>query len=299
MPFVYKLHYALALDTVGIWILGIVALIWTLDCFVAFYLTLPAAAKAGPRIRSEAKRDFWQRWRPAWLVEWSGSATRINFDLHRAGGLWLWAILLVFAWSSVYMNLWDTVYAKATRLLFDYHEPWTDIAKLEQPLKQPRLDWRQAQAVGARLMDEAAAANGFSIERPTFLNLNRELGVYIYGARSSLDIQDHGGHTRLVLDADSGQPKLLLPTGQWNGNTVTSWLIALHMANVFGLPYRIFVCTLGLVVVMLSVTGVIIWLRKRRAANLHRARTAGPVPILQEPLGRQPAFEVPLEDRSE
>lgn len=42
MPFVYKLHFALALDEVGGWILGITALVWTPDCFVGFYLALPA-----------------------------------------------------------------------------------------------------------------------------------------------------------------------------------------------------------------------------------------------------------------
>jgi uncharacterized iron-regulated membrane protein len=57
---------------------------------------------------------------------------------------------------------------------------------------------------------------------------------------------------------------LLLPQGQYSGNTLTAWLMALHMANVFGLPYRIFVCLLGLAIVMLAVTGVVIWLKKRR-----------------------------------
>ena len=41
MPFIYRLHYSLALGQVGTWLLGIAALIWTLDCFVGFYLTLP------------------------------------------------------------------------------------------------------------------------------------------------------------------------------------------------------------------------------------------------------------------
>jgi uncharacterized iron-regulated membrane protein len=45
MPFIYKLHYSLALDEVGIWVLGITALVWTLDCFVGFYLTLPITRK--------------------------------------------------------------------------------------------------------------------------------------------------------------------------------------------------------------------------------------------------------------
>ena len=93
MPFIYKLHFQLALHMTGMWILGIVALVWTIDCFVGFYLTLPAG-----------KGEFWWHWRPAWLIKWNASAFRINFDLHRAGGLWLWAILLIFAWSSVYMK---------------------------------------------------------------------------------------------------------------------------------------------------------------------------------------------------
>lgn len=46
---------------------------------------------------------------------------------------------------------------------------------------------------------------------------------------------------------------------------------------VFGLPYRIFVCILGLVITTLSVTGVYIWWRKRIArakqANCLAAQT--------------------------
>ncbi|WP_198162224.1 PepSY domain-containing protein, partial [Methylosinus sp. R-45379] len=97
MPFVYKLHYALALDDPGGWILGVVALVWTIDCFVAFALTLP-------RARGRSRKSFFPRWKPAWLVKWSGSLYRVNFDFHRAGGLWLWAMLLIYAWSSVMMN---------------------------------------------------------------------------------------------------------------------------------------------------------------------------------------------------
>ena len=56
-----------------------------------------------------------------------------------------------------------------------------------------------------------------------------------------------------------------IPQLQRSGNVVTDWLDALHMASVFGLPYRIFVCVLGLLITMLSVTGVYIWWKKRKA----------------------------------
>jgi uncharacterized iron-regulated membrane protein len=46
MPFVYDLHMYLALGDTGAWVLGIVALVWTLDYFVGFYLTLPVAIAA-------------------------------------------------------------------------------------------------------------------------------------------------------------------------------------------------------------------------------------------------------------
>jgi len=255
MPFVYKLHYALALDMTGVWILGIVALVWTLDCFVGFYLTLPAAT-----------HGFWRRWTRAWQVKREAGAFRLNFDLHRAGGLWLWVVLLVFAWSSVYMNLWDTVYTWATRAVLEYHAPWTDLADRSTPRERPRLDWREAQATGEQLMASAASKHGFGVEAPVALSYDPSKGLYNYTVRSSWDVQDHRGRTQVFFDGDSGALSLLLlPTGQYAGNTVTSWIYALHMGNIFGLPWRIFVCVLGLAIVMLSGTGVYIWWRKRSA----------------------------------
>lgn len=301
MTFIYKLHYALALDDTGMLVLGVVALIWTLDCFVGFYLTLPIARKkqkaharkgysasgncfAEPNASSlgtdrtaKSKPSFWQRWRPAWKIKWRGSANRINFDLHRAGGLWLWPMLFVFAWSSVYMDLWDSVYTKVTQAVFDFHEPWTDLNKRDKPLDQPNIGWRDAYRMGNEMMAEAARQHNFEVIKPTGFRIDRELGVYALIVRSSLDIQDRGGSTQVLFDADSGTLKMLqLPKGQYDGNTVTNWLAALHMGNVFGMPYRVFVCVLGLTIVILSVTGVVIWLKKRQALRFHKRRQATP-----------------------
>lgn len=74
MPFVYRLHYNLSLDKFGMWVLGITALLWTIDCFVSFYLTLPAMARkreAGeivPQAGNTSRgRNFLSRWKPSWL----------------------------------------------------------------------------------------------------------------------------------------------------------------------------------------------------------------------------------------
>ncbi|HYG33103.1 MAG TPA: PepSY-associated TM helix domain-containing protein, partial [Methylophilaceae bacterium] len=48
VSFLYVLHYSLhipemwGIDRWGMWLMGIIAVIWTLDCFVGFYLTLPS-----------------------------------------------------------------------------------------------------------------------------------------------------------------------------------------------------------------------------------------------------------------
>ena len=149
MPFVYSLHYELAVGTVGAWILGFVALAWTIDCFVGFYLTLPLPSRANAR-------SWLARWKPAWLIKLRGSFYRVNFDLHRAGGLWMWIALLIFAWSSVYWNL-NGFYTRATSLFFDYEPPvWARESKVEPPPGKEPLSWEEAQAIGARLMDEQA-----------------------------------------------------------------------------------------------------------------------------------------------
>lgn len=265
MPFIYDLHWRLALGAAGFWILGIVAVAWTIDCFVGFYLTLPVAVE-----------KFWQRWKPAWLIKWRAGAYRLNFDLHRASGLWLWAMLFIFAWSSVMMDM-RPVYEWGTARLFDYRSPTDEFMSMAQHAKaMPRLDWRAAQAAGERLMTREAEHHGFTAGQPLGLGYIPEFGAYQYEVRSSRDVFERapqGGSTAVIFDGDTGVLiELSLPTGERSGNTVESWLYALHMARVFGVPYQIFVCVLGLIVAMLSGTGVYIWWKKRRARKFSRAR---------------------------
>jgi uncharacterized iron-regulated membrane protein len=275
MPFVYSLHYELAVGTVGAWILGLIALAWTIDCFVGFYLTLPLASGG------KARSSWLARWKPAWLVKLRGSFYRINFDLHRAGGLWMWVALFIFAWSSVYWNL-NGFYTRVTSFLFDYHQAvWAQDVKAAPPPGMGILPWEEAQAIGERLMEEQARANDFTVERLDAFYLLREKGMFEYRVRSSRDIGDRHGGTAIHFDAYTGAlVDLDLPSGQHTGNTITSWLAALHMANVFGMPYRIFVCGLGVVIAMLSGTGVYIWWKKRQA-RVKRKPGAPAAPALE------------------
>lgn len=268
MPFVYQLHMYLALGSIGEWILGIVALFWTLDCFVGFYLTLPASGK-------RSRKRFLARWKPSWLVKFKSSFYRVNFDLHRAAGLWLWAMLFVFAWSSVSFKL-PNFYARATHLVLDCEAPiWAQAGTPPNDARAP-MEWESAQQTGERLMEEQARQHNFAIERPLALYHMRGKGLYEYRVRSSRDIGDKAGSTSILFDSRSGELKRIsLPTGHRNGTTLTTWLVELHMANLFGLPYRVFVCLLGLAITMLSVTGVYIWWKKRKARRSQKSVRGG------------------------
>lgn len=272
--FVYRLHYSLALGEAGATLLGIVALVWTLDCFIGAWLTLP------PRSAMRRRAPSWlARWAPAWRVRRQDGAYKLVFDLHRAGGLWPWAALFVLAWSSVAFNLRE-VYSPVTRALLGQQATQAGhgggIAPLATPRLDPALAPAQALPVARTLAAQQAASRGFRIHREDWLGYDPRRGHYTYMLTTDRDIRvRYGGNTRLLFDGDTGAFKgLYLPTGEAAGDTVTTWITALHMAAMWGLPLKIVVTAAGLAVAALSVTGVLIWLRKRRGRLAAASRVA-------------------------
>ncbi|MEY4589289.1 MAG: hypothetical protein RL497_1365 [Pseudomonadota bacterium] len=265
LPFIYEFHYSLILGDTGIWILGIVAFIWVVDCFTGLIITFPARGR-----HQQSAPSFWARWKKAWVIKWGASKWRLNFDLHRALSLWLWGALLVFAWTSVYMNLWDTAYTHITRALMPFHPPWYELAGREPAPAIPQQDWRTINAKARALMNEQAKQIGFTLERPSELRYEAHYNAYRYRVLSSLDLSDRFARTEVFFDATNGELLLnYFPSGQHTGNTVSLWLHALHTGRVWGLPYRIFVCVLGVFIVVITLTGVLVWWNKRHALRRH------------------------------
>src|SRR5262249_5039465 len=98
VPFLYNLHRRLTMPgRFGEWIMGGVAILWLIDCFVAL-------AIAAPRKLLDIRR-----WKRVFSIRMAGSAFHKTYDFHRASGLWLWLVLSVLAISSIYLNLGDAV----------------------------------------------------------------------------------------------------------------------------------------------------------------------------------------------
>lgn len=260
MPFVYRLHESLALGTVGTWIFGIVALLWTLDCFVGAWLTFP-------RRQHLDSGSWWARWSTAWRVRWRAGSWKLNFDLHRAGGLWPWALLFVLAWSSVAFNLYEPVYKPVMGMLFELRpDPRAGIPKLARDEPEPAMGWDAGLQAARAHLKQVATERGLRIAYEERLSYDPHRGIFRLLVRSDLDINQTRSQTTLLVDARSGALRgMWLPSGQAAGDTLTAWLTTLHMAHIWGLPFRVLITVSGLLIVLISVTGVVIWWRKRSA----------------------------------
>jgi uncharacterized iron-regulated membrane protein len=275
MPMLYRLHYSLLIDRTGEIIMGVASILWALDCFVGFYLTLPVrVAGRGPARGPAARRGkgWLARWRPSWAVRWGAHGYKLNFDLHRAGGLWIWPLLLVFAVSSFSLNL-PTLYAPMVQALGarDSNAVFAE-PLLPAPRLTPRIDLAGAQRRGAALARQEAARAGATINPQglRWLWNAPAQGVYIYGFTTGGDVSDLGGSSRLAFDSDSGRLiAVQLADTAPAASRMTDWIVVLHMANVWGTPWRIAVSLIGVMVTMLSVTGIVIW-TKKRSGRLHR-----------------------------
>jgi uncharacterized iron-regulated membrane protein len=284
LPFLYKLHYSLhipeiaGIDRWGIWLMGLVGIVWLVDCFVGFYLTLPRrrAANAPDQGPTDA-RSYWQRWWPAWRIKRQASSYRRNLDLHRAFGLWLWLLLAALAFTSISMNLQFEVVRPILQTLspltpspFELRAP----RSRHEPI-EPKLGYREAVETAQR----GAGARGWT-EPPGYAFYAVGFGVYAIGFLP-LDHDPHGsggmGVKTLYVDGVDG--RILGEQVPWRGTAADVFMqlqFPIHSGRIAGIPGRMLISAIGIAVALLSVTGVVIWAMKR-------ARRRKSAPALLEP----------------
>jgi uncharacterized iron-regulated membrane protein len=280
VSFLYRLHYTLhipelwGIDRWGIWLMGVIAMVWMVDSFVGFYLTLPArrrkaalAFDAGTD-KAPAAKAWWQRWQPAWKVRWRGGTAKLNFDLHRAFSLWTWGLLFILAFTAFSLNLYQEIFypviskvSQVTPTPFD-----TRTMADKQNLIEPKLP-----------MDAAVAQAGAEGLRRGWqdpvggIYYSQEYGIYIVSFFQPGGDHGSGGVGPALLYYDGVDARLLGERQPWKGTAADIFVQAqfpLHSGRILGLPGRILISFMGVVVAMLSVTGVIIWWRKRASRKV-------------------------------
>jgi uncharacterized iron-regulated membrane protein len=106
--------------------------------------------------------------------------------------------------------------------------------------------------------------------------------VGVYGVIFFEPGNDHGdvglGNPSLFFDGKDGTPAGANVPGEGSaGDIFMQAQFPLHSGRIVGLPGRIFVSAMGLLVAMLSVTGVLIWQKKRWARKKMLMKGAGEV----------------------
>jgi uncharacterized iron-regulated membrane protein len=257
IPFLYDVHRRLAMPGHwGDWLMGGVAVLWTLDCFIALALTFPRRA------------PVLARWTTAWKIKTGASSFRVIFDLHRAGGLWLWIVLLAVAMSSVYLNLGDEVFRPVVGVFSPLTPPPQERPKASSAAPRERLSFDEILVAATRL----ASVHGWPYAVSGIYD-DRDGGLYIVdfgkGGESPL------GTPWAAFDATTGAAVTIQAPGKGSlGDQFLMLQFPLHSGQIAGLPGRIAICLTGVAVAVLSITGLIIWWRKRRSRRAHlRSRT--------------------------
>lgn len=285
LSFLYKFHYTLHLpDFRGIgrwgeWLMGGIALLWLFDCFVGFALTLPArrrraanAAVAGTT--APPRRTRLQAWQRAWLIRWRHGGFRRMFDLHRAVGLWTWVLLATLALSAATLNLFPEVFRPILLAVSDFSPRPIDTYK-ERPIQHPATPALSYPEIVERAREEAARLGWQDPVNRVFYSHRR--GYYSVSFFHPADYLAVDGmpHKRLFFDGADG--RLISVRAPWAGSGADVFVQAqfpVHSGRILGLPGRIMISVMGVVVAMLSVTGVIIWWRKRKGLARSTARKA-------------------------
>jgi uncharacterized iron-regulated membrane protein len=257
MPFILEFHKSLILGKIGKTILGVAALLWVFDCLFGLYLTLPLRREA-PRRTS---KQWLSHWAGAWLVR-GGSFIRTAFTIHRAIGLWIWIMLLVFAVSATHLRLPSVYNPLVARALGGMGDIYAQLTPVHVP-EEGRLSWDRALAAAEARMAEVATQRGFTVEEPESFSYQGFNGLFQYRVRSTLDFASP--NTRLWIHPRTGElVHFAPPGGEAAGDTLTAWLVALHFGSIWGRPHQVFVSLCGLLVFVLSLTGMILWWRKHR-----------------------------------
>jgi uncharacterized iron-regulated membrane protein len=255
MPFLYQFHYTLYLPTtgsgiaIGVWLLGIVAIVWLFDSVIALILAFPS----------------FKTWRKSFAFRLRRGGYTLVFDLHRSGGVWVWGLLCVIALTSISMNLERPVMRPIVSL-FSSLTP--------EPESNPALLAPQPAGITVLSRErivELASAAGHKMK------LNAEPGativiasLHLYGVGyfepGGLYADGRLGNAWTYWDARTGREVGGTVSGQGTaGDIFLQAQFPLHSGRLFGLPGRILVSFMGVMVALLSATGLIIWFKKLKA----------------------------------
>lgn len=249
VPFVLRLHYSLFLEKWGVWLMGGCAVVWFISSLLGMALSWPAA---GYKMAS---------WKPILTLRWRQGGYKLNYDLHRIAGILTFPILVVVAFTAIYLNLPDLV-----KPAIGYFSP---LGSNMQAPSQGKVDptdtvitSEQAIAVAGEVLPSAKAV---SISR----DFNK--GLYTIRLRQPDDVSQSGDNWVFIGMRDGRTSYQRLARERSSGDIFAAWQLPLHGGTAFGVVGQVLICLSAVTLCLLCVTGLNVWMRKHRSERRAQA----------------------------
>lgn len=247
MTWVFDLHYTLLLGKTGLSLVGLVGFVIAAMLVSGMYLWWPSKAR------------FWSAMR---IIPRPGIVRR-TYDLHNAGGIYTFIILLVLALTGsvlAFPDLSRSIIAPGTELPSPKalpHDAGAGRLSLDDAVATARKRFPDADVRWI----ETSGAGG----KPVSMRLHQPFEPSFRFPQSRIWLDPVDGKVLAVSD----------PREASVGATALNWMHPLHNGEAFGLWGRWIAFVSGFVPLMLFVTGLYRWRQKvnaRRRASVAKAR---------------------------
>ena len=242
----YEFHRNILLGPFGANLVGIAGFLLLLSALSGFLISMP-------RSRSGWKRLVGVKLRAGLL--------RALFDVHRSGGALTCVLLILVASTGLTL-----VYLNYVRDFVDTFSPVKSFPTV--PWREtPVENWPSFEQVEARVASAYPGLGIAEIHLPS-----RSTAGYLFYLRGSSDVH-RLGDTIVWVHSASGE--ILFersPETRTRGEAVIHWLYPLHRGSAFGDAGRLIMCLAGIAPLLLVLTGLWVWSRKRRAENFETER---------------------------
>jgi uncharacterized iron-regulated membrane protein len=240
IPIVMTFHWTLLLGVNNAYVVGALGLLLFVSALVGLFLWA----------------SFNGDWRMGMTVKWGASPERVVFDLHRCVGVFSAAFLLVTLFTGVAM-----IFKPATRHMVNLLSPVRpdpDFGKSTPIPGRAPIGAGEAAAIADRVFPDGTLRWILFPSAPT--------SVYVVGKQADREPNQSRTTRNVGVEQYSGAIVGVQDrAGFTAGETFLEWLFPIHSGEAFGGLGRPIALVLGVTPLALFATGLIRWLRKRRA----------------------------------
>lgn len=245
LSWIYRLHFRLLAGEVGAAIVGISGIVLMVSILSGICL-------------------WWPLWKNSWRAAFAiRGGSRFNYDLHKTVGIISTALLMIIAFTGVYMEFPDWVKPAVTLVSEETPEP-TGL-KSDTTVSTQSITPDQAVAIAEQRFPNATFCH---FHPPVDLE-----GVYEVALLQPGEIQSSFGRTQVYVDRYTGNVLAVRnPEDFTAADAFFAWQFPLHNGEAFGLAGRWIVFFSGLTPAILYVSGFAVWWRKRKSKRRQQLR---------------------------